>query len=439
MDFTSVKLVVGLSVALILLIISYIEWRKTTYSLDHEMIILQKNILSKNGISVPLNKITTMDHSQNLLLKAIGVLRLKIDTAAGNKTSEIVLYLNEKKAHELMDCIYSNQSFGEKTVEFEAQGEKRKKITVPFGQLLSYGILRSNLALVLGAYFSIWAFLDDFLQIFHMDMSFIDEYANNNHITENNMVNTILFITLLVMITFILSKLISIGYTVIKYLGFEIERSQGKLLIQYGVLNQKKYSFDIAKINVLLIKQSFIMQLLGLYTIHISAIGYGDEAKEESLLYPVCKKHQIQDIIELILPEYTFDQEIKRTPRRAISMFFMAPILIILIITMTITLTLPYGGFSFVLLPLAIIDCYLSQKNTGIGFSENLIFASCGGYNKQMSIVRDEMIQAIDYKSHFFQRRKNLCTYTLYYFGKAQVSIKHLESTYQNIIMMKIV
>lgn len=439
LNFTLIKLGIALGVALISLIISYILWRKTTYSVDNEMIMLRKDILSKNGISVPLNKITTMDHSQNIILKAIGVLRLKIDTAAGNKTSEILLYLNEEKANELINHIHSSQSVGKKTVEIEVKEETGKKITIPFGELFTYGVLRSNLALALGVYVSIWAFLDDILQLFHIDLNFIDEYANNNHIMENNMMNSIIFVVLIIIVIFILSKIISIGFTVIKYLGFEVERIEDKLKIQYGVITQKKYTFDIQKINVLLIKQSFIMQLLGLYTIHISAIGYGDEAKEESLLYPVCKKHQIQDIVGLMLPEYTFNEEIKGIPPRARSMFFMVPIIVTLILTSLVTINIPYGGFSFVLLPLVIIYCYLNQRNTRIGFSHDLMFTSCGGFNKQMSIVRDEMIQAIDCKSHFFQRRKNLCTYTLYYFGKVQVSIKHLEITYQNKIMEKII
>ncbi|MFZ7119579.1 MAG: PH domain-containing protein [Eubacteriaceae bacterium] len=430
-NFDFIKLLISFGVVLVTILISIIIWYKTTYYIDDGVLFLEVNMLSKKSNSIPLSKVTTIDTSQNIVLNAIGVVILKIDTSANNKLNEIKLYLKMEDANELINTIHSVGNDVEISLEVEKEFNQNKKIKVSSRELFIYAVLKKNLFLMFGVLFTVVNFLDDFISIFKFNTENVDNNVNIFIDTYVNAFGVLVVIFIIFFSTFLLIKLISIVITMIKYLGFEIERSQNKLLIKYGLINKKKYTFEIERINVLLIKQSFLMQILGLYNIHISAVGYGDEPKEQSILYPVCKKDQIHHILKELLPEYNFEGEIHKVPRKAISMFFVLPIIITMGVTVVFSITVPYGSISFILFPIVLLQRYLSQRNIGIGFSKNLIFSSSGGENKKISVVLAEKIQAMDYKSNYFQRRKNLCTYKLYYFSIEGVSIKHMESIYK--------
>lgn len=432
LNINLISTLIALGVICVLILFGFLLWIKTTYAIDNEMIILNKGILAKTNITLPLNKISTVDQSQNPIFQLLGVVRLKLDSDSANNLNEIDLYLPKEKAEKIADTIknrsYNNAGGGISTKDESTINKK----TVYFKELIIYGLVKSNLVFVLGLIFTISAFLDDISNLFHFDLStVIDQNIPETAVVEFTYI-TVIFLITIILIAILATKLLSIIMILIKYYDYQVERNEDQIRIKYGIIQQKNYSFSLKKINIIQIKQNMLMKIFRLYTVKIIATGYGDEDKEEALLYPVCNKIKLDEVINELLPEFMYTGDILGVPKRARRMFFIIPLIFTVVIVLGLSYFFKYGYTSIIIIPLCFLYCMMKERNTTVGISEKLIYASSGGFHKTINISFVHKVQAVESKHHFFQRRKNVKTYLINYFGNQTMNISHMESEYYN-------
>lgn len=74
-------------------------------------------------------------------------------------------------------------------------------------------------------------------------------------------------------------------------------------------------------------EQNILCQIFNLYTIKCSVVGYGDEVKEDEVIFPMCGEDLLNDILIHIIPEFYFQGNIYRTDKN-IMRFFNMPVFI---------------------------------------------------------------------------------------------------------------
>ena len=168
-------------------------------------------------------------------------------------------------------------------------------------------------------------------------------------------------------------------------------------------------------------------------SIEATSAGYGDENNEEALLFPLAGEKLTEEILREILPDFVFSNEFKRPPKRAASMFFVKPILLYICMVMFGMIFEIRTAYALFLIPFIALVNYLEYKNTGIGFDSSRVLLANGAFSYKRVIIPFSKVQVLSMKVSIFQKRKNVCTYIMEFYGgiiSSSATVKHLESEY---------
>jgi putative membrane protein len=400
--------------------ISFINWYNTYYEINDYEIRYTKGFLNKNTTVIPISKISTVDISQNVVYQFLDIARLKLDSGAVNiGTSEINLVVSIEKANEIKNILG----------KLENTNTKDDYIKLSTNEIVKYALTKNTTAIILGIIFTINAFLDDLLKFFKIGNDFYNEIGAKLFTIDNINKTFILSICILIIVGYIITKLLSIFYYILKFSNFTIYKDDKCINIKYGELSKKKYSLPINKINSVTLKQNLIRQVIGFYSLEVSTVGYGNEEKEEAILYPICTIDKAKEIIQRLVPDYNIDLELKPVNNKGKKRFFVIPLVITSVIVITLSVIFKYGYISIIIELLVFAICYFQYKNTSIGYSEKKIIATLGIFTKKIIIIKMDKVEDITVSASFFQRKDDLCTYIINYYGKKLtevVVLRHL-------------
>jgi putative membrane protein len=412
---------------------SFINWYNTYYEIYDYEIRYTKGFLNKNTTVIPISKISTVDISQNVIYQFLDIAKLKLDSGAVNiGESEIKLVVSIEKANKIKNTLG----------KLEATNKKDEYIKLSTNEIVKYALTRNTTAIILGIIFTINTFLDDLLKLFKIEKDFYNEVGARLFTIDNINKKFILSICILIIAGYIITKLLAIFYYILKFSNFTICRDDKCINIKYGELSKKKYSLPINKINAVTLKQNLIRQALGLYSLEISTVGYGNEDKEEAILYPICTINKAKEIIEKLVPDYNIDLELKPVNNKGKKRFFVIPMVITSIIVINLSVIFKYGYISLIIELLVFAICYFQYKNTSIGYCEEKIIATLGIFTKKIIIIKIDKVEDITISSSFFQRRDDLCTYVLNYYGKKITEVlilRHLPKSHFEKLRSKLI
>ena len=76
----------GLVLAIWLVLLPFLRWRTTTYTITNRRLITRSGILNKVGKDLPLNRINDVSHERSLMDRILGCGSLIVQTAAEDGT-----------------------------------------------------------------------------------------------------------------------------------------------------------------------------------------------------------------------------------------------------------------------------------------------------------------------------------------------------------------
>lgn len=425
------RVLIFVGVILFIMVISFVKWYNIYFYIRDEKLHYNKGVISRNNIAIPIEKVTTIDFSQNVLQKIVDVVTLKIDSGANNnKDSEITIVLKKDNAEILRNNLIVKEQ--KELLEDVTMTEKKYNnviMNMSKRDIVLYALTQNNLGIIIGGVLSCFAFADDFLKIFNIDL---DKIINKDDISFNFKfdIEAIIKAFILIILVLLIIKLISLILYMVRFSNFKVIREDNIIKVEYGLLSTKKYSFPINKINAVILKQNILRQLLGLYKVHISVIGYGDEKGEEAILFPICNMESINYILNKINPQIAFNKDMHKVNKYGKTKFFFVPMIITILICGISIFKNKFKYIFSMLIPVVFILRYLKYKNTALGYNEKIISTSFGIFTKQTVVIEMKKIQALSKKTNHFQRIKKLCTYNIEYYSQGfggKITLKHLE------------
>jgi len=426
--------------ALLLLLIGYefINWYKTCFYIKEGMLIYETGVIEKKVLSLSMDKITTIDFSQNLINRLFNTYRLKLDSGSvQTKGSEIDIVLKKASAIITRDELLSGNKLSESDQE-----EWGKVFEATNKEMLLTALTKNNLALGIGLFFSMYAFLDDILKALNIKyMDTLSRYIDPSKLVNASITYLLIFIIKAFLVVWVICIILSVIGSTIKLYGFRVYKSKEHIKIEYGLINKKAYSLPIKNVQAVILKQNLIKQKLGLYNIELSTVGYGNEQKEEAILYPIVNKRLMDELINELIPELKEQPEIWHAPKNTLTNFIMVPLIASVIIFSTATFLFNKAVILFLLLPVILVACYLSYRNSAIGFNGSILKAVSGGFNRKSYLVKMESIQSLSIQTNPFQKKKNVGTYVLQYYASKLgdvIKVKNLSNTFFQEIRTKI-
>jgi len=427
-SFKPLLLALGL---MFVLFLSFMQWRSTYFYIDEDKLHYLKGIVSKKNTAVPLGAISTVDFSQNVIQRLFEVVAIKVDSGANNlKGSELKIVLGKADAEELKGQL------GNREAHETEHREKSKNVLVRMSprDVAYYSLTQNNLPLVIGAVLSVLNFADDLLKLFGLEM---EKLLDENSLFQNSGLSMefLLKIGALMMAGLVIATICSMIYYALKYGNFTAVKDGRNIYIEYGLLSTKRYSFTLDKINAVIAKQNLLRRFLGLYKVHVSIIGYGDDKGEEAVISPICSSEGMTRLVGELNPDLKFEGETYMANTHGRNNFFIMPIIAALGAGTAGFVLTRYGFWWFLILPATFLARFLKYRNTSLGYSDRVLVATSGVFSKETLLVEMAKVQSLTKKTNFFQRTKKLCTYKVQYYSQSfggNVTLKHLEDRHFN-------
>jgi putative membrane protein len=371
--------------------------------------VLKKGYLRKKVLTVPLDRIQSVNTKQNLLQQILNVVSLEIDTA-GSVAKELKIHALEKSfSIELHKQLRSGE-FKKEEIESDNHGEVTEVaeeliIKLTPSDLMRIGISQNHL----GAGLIIIAFgFQIFQQIKDMFREKAEEYSNEfiGFMSNSNWV----LITFLVVFFTIISILFSLFRTVLKYFDFKLLKKEGMYRIECGLLNKQNIVIPHGKVQELIWVTGPVKQFFGIYHLVFKQAVSGQNKRQQLVDAPGCLISHLDLLRKDLFGEDKLTEAIKiySNPyyfRRLWMIYGWAPVLL--------ASPFLFDEWMFWLavaiwLPVSAFYCSLILKKRYFSMNGEQIVVSKGAISHQWTQMELHKIQAVEFRQSIFQKKRSL-------------------------------
>lgn len=398
------------------------SWWVFRYEVSEGELRVHSGLISRQERSVPLERIQAIDIGESLLQRLFGVVRIKVETAAGgSKGSDVTLEaMDRQSATELAARLRTGRQAqtGEQApgipVDIEAEGETGTLIrTLGPRQLLVAGATSGRIGpalAIVGATFQLGddiipARTWDWLSRFAMDAS----------------LQRVLFGAFIVGVV---AWALAIASTVLTFANFSLRREGDHLLISAGLLDRRRTTIPLSRVQAVTISEGMLRQPFGLSSVRIESAGYGGQATESGMLFPLIHVSEIPDFLATAMPEIatpvvTSGAGWQHPPPRARQRYILAQswqALGFTIVALAVAVPLPipwWWGFGMLLtVPFFALYGLLEYHDTGwVVDTEHRLIGRGRAIARWTTIMPRRRIQRRSVQRNPFQRRVALGTF----------------------------
>lgn len=397
----------------------FLRWRKTLIHFEKQLLIVNKNfMLSKKKITIPLEKISTVDYSQNFFERIIGTCRLKLDVNSSilAEKTDLKLVFKLDMAQQLKAYILNGVD--ENTaVQTTVRNEKGQNLTekpqkqVKFSalDLLKYTIIDTR---AIGLFFSLVLTVGIPVLTALIPQTFMDKTGESFINIIKSYLSGPGIIVLVILFIVILVIMYAIGFAAgfiknfIKFYDFSASRDKNIISVSYGLINFKKYSFPVNKITSVTIKRSLIARITGYCCVEVQTIGIGDEKNESSLICPSCGKKDFNRIMNDFLPEFIINGTEIKQPKAALAVNYIRlaiTMLVICAVCATILFSIP-GALETPAVPVTLcvlaaaalisaLFVFLFYRTKSVTLNDKTTMINSGIIAKRSVLVQNRSIQ----------------------------------------------
>ena len=402
-------------VLLVLLVVhTILYYLNFIFYISNGEFVLKTGYFRKKTLTVPLDRIQSVNTKQNLIQQVLNVETLEIDTA-GSVAKELKIHALEKSISiELQNQLRSEKpktddlDADNQQVNAETKEELILKLTPT--DLLKIGISQNHLR----AGLIILAFgIQIFQQIQDLFREKAEEYSNEFMGFISN--SSWALITFLMVFFTIIAILFSLFRTVLKYFDFKLTKKEGTYRIESGLLNKRNVIIPHGKVQELNWETGPLKRLFGIYHLSFKQAVSGQNKQQQLVDAPGC----LTSHLELLRADLFGDDKLSDTQKfysnpyyfRRLWMFYgWIPML----------LSSPflfdewiYWLAVLVWLPGSAFYCSLILKKRYFSMNNDQIIVSKGAISHQFTQMELHKIQAVEFRQSFFQKKRTLSSLSI--------------------------
>ncbi|NIK80508.1 putative membrane protein [Paenibacillus castaneae] len=432
--------------ALIILVLSFLEWKRFGFWLEEDRIIIRKGLWFRDEKTIFYVRIHSVNVEQPLIQRLLGVAQVKIETPGGNKKADGILpALSLKEANHLQLMLKGQAKAAEHIApEYEPDSEIEKAtipsdnpITIkelkPFSsanskpraemdgaafqlsplQLLQAAATSMNFGLVAAFMAGLYSLADDILNLLLPD-HFFESVVKDSA----NLMPSYIILVILIFLGIGLAWILSIVLYILKYAGFTVKREDRQISVAYGLLEKKTFVFDPKKVQAVIINEGLLRQAFGYVEIQLQVIS--SDKKEQLILHPFIKRTSVSALLadfvpQVRLPDYS---DLIGAPKRAFLYYIRIELLLTLAVSVTLILWLKANGlWSMLLIPLVVWwrrSCY---KAAGARLEAGQLTLRRRFISRSTYLIRRPQMVMMRVKRSNSQQRKKLLSLSVRVMG----------------------
>jgi putative membrane protein len=407
-----------IGIFIIILIHSILYYLNFYFYIENEEFVLKKGYLQKKVLSIPLERIQSVNTKQNVLQQILRVTAVEIDTA-GTAAKELKIHALEMNYSDaLANEISRKKKINVETSEEESEVivEKADDIILRLDntELLKVGISRNHLraALLLLVFGN--QIYNEVKDIFTSQTEEYSRQATEYFDNAGWMIIGILIVVFL---------LIAISYsmieTLLKYYKLRFAKNEDNFKMISGLLNRQQILIPFKKIQIVSWQTSPLMKLFNIYQVRLLQASSAEVKTKNIINIPGCYDNHVEDIKGEVFENKP--EEINEIVKPHFYLFrrhwIRAGWLLALIPAPFFYDQLLYWGAAFVWLIITGILSYVSYKKRYAQIDNQYIITGKGMFGREWNMLEQFKIQAVRVNQNYFQKRRNLSTLTIYTAG----------------------
>ena len=402
-----------IGMALLGALISVISWFNFYFYIRDGELVLEKGVLRKTKINVPLDRIQTINFKQGIMHQALNVVAVEIDTA-GSVGKEFSLQAIRKEQAEALRSYVEQVNSKAKT----PPATENEKATIPTqkaeelllfhlkpADLLKIGLSQNHLrtAGIIMAF--AYGFMDDVANALDIkleeELEKVPGMAADDHYAFLFLWGVVFFL--------LLSVLLSLLNTVLRYFDLRVFKTLNGLKMVSGLFTRQEVSASFPKIQFLRwsdnpLRRHFKMVHLRLPQAASVAVG-----RKTTFSVPGCYQDQLAVVQRICFPEedhreYTAHGIHRRIIWRQIWLQAIGPVAVLLYLSWS----MPGHWLLLLWLPIGVWLAIRFHKNWQWQISRESLRAQWGVVTRRGVLLELYKVQGITLHENWFLRRRNL-------------------------------
>ncbi|MBT8231140.1 MAG: PH domain-containing protein [Saprospiraceae bacterium] len=403
-------------IAVIGAVYSIIAFFKYYFYINGNKLVVEQGVFKKSKLEIPFDRIQSVNTEQNLIHQLFKVVKLNMDTAgsAGNELQLNALDLT--LASQLNEKILKHKSTSNKVSEVKATNEEKKIIfKLGIGQLLKVGITENHIrsgGVLIFFFFYVFDSLEDFgVEILEKSESYMP--------IAQELVQSLIVVLVVIILFAIVSFLISLTRTVLKFYNLHMYRKGEGFVIVSGLFNKKERAAKDEKIQSIRWSQNLLQKMSNIYEVLMKQAASQEVGEVKSFKVVGLTQNDVRLTQQYVFKEHY--NELNLIPLNSINHYYFTRRLFIWSYIFLPIITMFYYfenfsgiGYTSFLYFLAIGSAYLSFKKKKFGLGNTLLRIDGGTFGRKSTAMPLFKIQNIKISETPFQRRRKLGSLTIY-------------------------
>jgi putative membrane protein len=387
-----------------------IAWWNLTYEVTDGRLIVRSGVVSRRERFVPLERVQAVDLVDTPLQRLFGLATVRIETAAaGTKEADVRLEAVPRlEAEALRSGLLAAGSSGDVP---DAPAPPLFALTAM--DVLKAGATSGRIGPALAALIFVMQVGNEVLpeSVWSEAMERVPAVGAQGAV-------------LVVVAGAALAWLIAIFGAALTWSGFEMRREGDRVLIAHGLLDRRRTSVPVERIQAVAIREGMLRRPFGLAEVTFTSAGWGKEGKDAGTLAPVIPAAAAPALIRAALPEFALPApmpSLAGPPPRAFTGYLLAaltPVALLAVVAVMVAAWLPQTGWRWGLLalaaaPIAGVQAWFARRDSGAGLARDRVLVRQGGLTRTMTVTLPGRVQWRGVARNPFQRRSRLADLTL--------------------------
>lgn len=422
-DFTNLYFILSVvGVILFLGIQAFLKYWFFRFYIDENRgeFVVEKGVIQKSKINIPLEKIQQVNLTQNILHKIVQVYNVEIDTAGSSNQEVSINALSLLLAKELKSKLLE----GEKKLSEEGEtsattniNESKPLFGISFFTLLKIGLTskyRESIALFL-------VFLIGLIDSLNKleDNQLVDGQQVENYLSQWSALQFFVFSIPTIILLLLMVNLVR---TLLNFFDYKVFQNDDTLLFRYGLLRTREVLLKPYKVQKFLLRQNWFQKKFSLWEIYIEQASSGKTTTKpkEKLQIPGANQQEWQQLLQIVFGAVPI-LNIKLYPniRKWIISGFILSILCIPVIAFihyVLALEIIWLLVGVYILLVWILTG-IAFKNYRLHVNEAFIQKTSGVWDIDHELIPIYKIQGVETSQYFWQKKYDVGSVTIFTAG----------------------
>lgn len=280
----------------IALAFAWLSWRRFTYTVAADELVIERGVLSRARRSIPLERIQDVSIEQGPLHRLFGLAEVRVETGGGDADEAVLDSVSVAEAQRLRAALRGQRCAGPNEAGEAAAPAEPHVLPVVYAmtpaRVALLGLFSFSLVW-LAALFGVLQFLDQFVDL---GWDRIEEYAGAAR-EEAQARFSIAAVGVVAAIALTLGVVSGVVRTVLRDWGFTLRAGEGRFRRTRGLLTRSEVVVAVRRIQLALVQRGPLRRWMGWSALSVQTLGGSDDPSGRQQLAPLAREDEVARIV----------------------------------------------------------------------------------------------------------------------------------------------